>query len=74
MDKLDIFYANQTSMCFDPHENKAQCWYRKNMFKLSRHTDPSKVVLYYECLLLFVFKFAFCDVCFVALWPFVGKV
>ena len=28
MDKLGVFYANQTSMCLDPHLNKEWGWRR----------------------------------------------
>ena len=29
MDKLGFFYANQTSMCLDPHKNQGLGWYRE---------------------------------------------
>ena len=62
MDKLGIFYANQTYMCLDPHQNEGWGWYRETSLSIPVYflTDHSKVVF-----LLWIFLCVF--LCYIVL-------
>ena len=80
MIKLEVFNANQTSMCLDPHLNLGLGWRRENGLNVNPpvkyFTDRSKAVL---LLWIICVIYVMCLLCFrtrpfiVALWSPAGK-
>ena len=71
MDKLGIFHANQTSMCFDPHKSEGLGWYCETSFSppvIFLLTIPRRFSFVSFCasLLLCVFVFGILSCLFLA--------
>ena len=65
MDKLGVFHANQTSMCFDPNLNKGWGWRRETGLSppVKYFTDRSNAVLSCGSFVTYILRLSFFRVC-----------